>query len=1410
MAEEIKTTEEIFGEVKTTEEVFGTALVELPIDEGIYEGLGSMISGEREVDTLLPIDEKYHYNEIIGAEENDRFANALYLSAQYNINPRLINDTINEISKQKWDSELSQSEIRKRLSEEYTEKLQQHYKTELHPISLFGQAFAQSLATKPAMALRGAQVYTKGEALGLDGLLKQTSDYLEALLDEETKAKVEVAAAGRLWPAYKGEWYKLKPELLPETINAWAAIVGDQIPIMLMTWIGRVVGTTVGKPLGLIAGGTYATATAGPDPHDIVAAPVVAKITEKAIEHLSGATPLIAMEAGGFMDRANSIGLDKDIAEKYARLYGLGSGTIEYAQWLWRLKAFKRVLSPKVQRSILKRVLLEIGGSTWEGIEEMTQGGLENFLIGKAIEEQKKRIPDYDEEKPETWAEAERLFGIGFGVSLITRLPGHVYTSIRKTKLVEQIQQQTDATKEEAKVAVEVMAEGGVVAEQTKKVLQEQVKKEVPAEKVAPVAEGKVAEQIKYAKGVLQNNIFPEGELDYMMGLTDKKPHGIDQSIWKRAAKEIGFTKANLVETSDGGQYYLSEQAKPTPSALERKPAVKEIVPETQIKKLRSQIHAFAAKKGLTKKALTELKKKHTGFSRLTGKIASEKITQAQLEKLLTAVQKARPKRIGYKHVISLKTERKIQSLKENLIKKTAMTEAIFQDVLKKEVFGKEPKYIDAEHFITETQGKDIIKRILDTAEVTRLTESFNKAVENNPEITQQVERLDQKIVAQPKRDPYSLESMRYYNQQAEIKTGAPIFTVYMDLIDTHLENNKTRTATWKRLENSTADFKAITKDKKSLQRVSDYITSQSTLAEKPELPADILESEIALAKEIQAILKEYEIKVRAAKFFNYYYYNQPIPDQTRYAREITKAVDIYESKGREDLIAYLKTQEWGVIHSGYEPMENLFLKIQPYTPPPTAVGKGHIKIRTAIEYHEQERNILQRLASYMRQLDMLFNMTPKINAYVRLFDDNIDKFNKPVRVKENIEFFLRNLKRYNIQRGFFERNIARAYSQAMRVIIMPSPVLSFRNLFQNLAFEHDKTILIDPRNKSLTTKDVEYLETYVIQYRAMVEEYFMVGEQPVLGLKFLTNLIDKIKIYPYSDITNRHWSFWAKKNQVDRALKNKSVTTMMTEAKFNDITPLEQKRALSILAKDGKEAMARYVSRVHVDDIHFLYERAQRSPAETTVMGRVVGNLMLFPRAYGEKLAHATSKMLHGKTLKEQYRGMKILFAVIAGGLVVGAIFKKVTGRRRNPYNPLNIFAFRPGGLAWGSIEAVAEIYANILSAAKGDSRALAALTVAIPEAANMFIPFYDYTLRAIEAATDQKNIDRKALRQIRMLIDKEYKIRGGAYKLERTALEKWQYFIGGAGVDKKIEEKRPKGRRGLGRGIGGRGIKR
>ena len=758
-----------------------------------------------------------------------------------------------------------------------------------------------------------------------------------------------------------------------------------------------------------------------------------------------------------------------------------------------------------------------------------------------------------------------------------------------------------------------------------------------------------------------------------------------------------------------------------------------------------------------------------------------------------------RPKTVGGKKVLTKKQENKIASLRDNLINMKHLTEADYSDILEREARGKEAKYTDAKNFITQAEAAEVIKRIHNTAEITRVVESGESAIRGNTEVAQQVYAIDRTINdkrAVMKRDPWQFESMRHFNEAMELKTGAPFYAMYLDITKTHSELTKIRAARLEELNEKVPNFKNIAGDKKALERVSQHISSQSSL-ETPS-PVGITADEVTAANAIQDILKSYENKVRWTRF---YWWNNtgrqngpyPMADYDQNKKAVDKAIDIYESKGKDATIEYLNTQTWGVIKSGYEPLENVTKqKVRLYQPAPTTVGKTHaVQVRTAVEYKKQERTILQRLPSYMRQIDTLHALSPKINAYIQLFEDNADKFNHPEKVKNAVEDYIQLLKGYNAKTTIWGRTIKRLYSQAMRAIILVDLVKAFRNLFQNLAFYHDKTNLVDPRNKALTDEDIEYVETYVQQQRAMVEEWFMIGEKPLPGLKTITKLADKVKVYPWSDVVNRYWGFWAKINQVRRSLKADTISQMMKDAKFSDMSDHEQRMALTILARDGEDAMARFVASVIVADTHWQYERSQRSPAEQGgEMGEFFGNLMNFGRSYGEKITRHANKMIRGKDYSEQWRAAKVLISVIVGGMIAGSIYKKITGKKRNPYDPLQILSWQTGGLAEGVVDQVNDTYGSMIQAVSGDERALGRFLNSIPQSANMFIPFYDQALRAIEAMTDTKNIDFKAVRHIREAISNEYKVRGGAYKVKRDTVEKLQYIFGGAGVDQKEKD--------------------
>ncbi|GAH73087.1 unnamed protein product, partial [marine sediment metagenome] len=94
-----------------------------------------------------------------------------------------------------------------------------------------------------------------------------------------------------------------------------------------------------------------------------------------------------------------------------------------------------------------------------------------------------------------------------------------------------------------------------------------------------------------------------------------------------------------------------------------------EVAQEPAKKKLRQQIRALVAVKGLPQTEWRALAKKHGGTMKLTAR----RMGLAELEKVLAAVKRARPKRVGFRRVITRKTEGKIVSLKDALTKQAQL-----------------------------------------------------------------------------------------------------------------------------------------------------------------------------------------------------------------------------------------------------------------------------------------------------------------------------------------------------------------------------------------------------------------------------------------------------------------------------------------------------------------------------------------------------------------------------------------------------------------------------------------------------------------------------------------------------------------------------------------------------------------
>jgi len=84
---------------------------------------------------------------------------------------------------------------------------------------------------------------------------------------------------------------------------------------------------------------------------------------------------------------------------------------------------------------------------------------------------------------------------------------------------------------------------------------------------------------------------------------------------------------------------------------------------------------------------------------------------------------------------------------------------------------------------------------------------------------------------------------------------------------------------------------------------------------------------------------------------------------------------------------------------------------------------------------------------------------------------------------------------------------------------------------------------------------------------------------------------INTLSLFTQTNINNKVRCFYSKINQIKKAFnKDTSLENKMKEAKFNDMTLPEQKMALQILAKDGVDTMAEFISREITLNADLLY----------------------------------------------------------------------------------------------------------------------------------------------------------------------------------------------------------------------------
>ncbi|KKN33003.1 hypothetical protein LCGC14_0808040 [marine sediment metagenome] len=839
-------------------------------------------------------------------------------------------------------------------------------------------------------------------------------------------------------------------------------------------------------------------------------------------------------------------------------------------------------------------------------------------------------------------------------------------------------------------------------------------------------------------------------------------------------------------------------------------------------KKLRQQIMAVKAGKFLPQSQLREIIKANSGKTHLTDVFLTD------LQKILKAVQGARPKKIKGKNIITKSTEQNIQSLKKELIGQEKLNEETYQ-AIKKNLGLKHEGYISPSQFISEAEGRNLIRQINYESEVGLIERDVKiaKALEQNAPLRKDIEKLragmwvDDPSVARdisnfwrqiasfkkmPEgADVSGLWSARYRFEKLGIRTKDVRWHRIEQLI-----SNQAKTGDFKvkeamqRLKSSTPSYTEISGDEKALKRVSDYIASKNNMG--VESPKDIKPGEIKLAKIIEKELFKYRNDIRYARFQTWYdHFNgdttlmmTKIKDAPK--GDLVEGIRIYESKGEKALREYLDTKEWGVIKSGFEPHIAVNPRLVDYKISEAVIGKGRLSSREGIEFTEQDVDILKRTESYFYYMEKL-HLRPYFQHLSRVYSENVPKLSNPQSIKRQLEAFMSEAKGGRP----IEHPVLKLMSKVAAVgynTIFKFPHLSFRNLHQSFAFHRDKSSLINPLNKRLPD-DIKKL--FNIRDSQMVGTRRDLLLNDVLGSGRLARFMKRTDHYPWSDQIGRMHTFWGSWNKARRALERYRKTGDFPEflkaSGGNELTIQQQidiaeNMALEKISyADGavtlpnQESGAYEVASQMAANVHFIYDRLGRSTWEYGPEGRVLTSLFIFPKSYFEQLLLNANRIKPGSQANPaaKARAWKALIAIIVGGILVGNVYEKIAGKGRNPYNPLNLIAYS-GGLAIGLTLDISQGINLMIQAAQGEDWARAELTTHLPGMADSFLPFYKSTIDILESLTGTQYIDRLALRKLRAAFDKDYMPNEEYYLKERDILGKIKHALFG-GEDPKPE---------------------
>jgi len=239
---------------------------------------------------------------------------------------------------------------------------------------------------------RGAQAFTEGPFNKIDPLLEKVAETSDRFINPRFERLAQKRASGKLLPKSTDD--------LAEVANAWAAILGQQVPLLGATKLSQLSGAKIGGGIGTAIGATGGGGT----PVTAATAPAGFLTGAGIGSVLAPLGVLTLQQSQAFRREAARQGIPEDLIDEQARKAGFLSGGVEFAQQALNLLPFAKggkisVFAKNIKETLgdnaATRFLGELFDIGLEGSEEVSQGVIFDRFIKKAAEQAAARDPNF-------------------------------------------------------------------------------------------------------------------------------------------------------------------------------------------------------------------------------------------------------------------------------------------------------------------------------------------------------------------------------------------------------------------------------------------------------------------------------------------------------------------------------------------------------------------------------------------------------------------------------------------------------------------------------------------------------------------------------------------------------------------------------------------------------------------------------------------------------------------------------------------------------------------------------------------------------------------------------------------------------------------------------------------------------